>query len=93
MKTRFYVGNLSYQATADDLRKHFEPHTVGDAKVIVDRDTGKSRGFGFVEIEGDPRALIEEFDGSDIMGRSIIMNEAREKQRDDRRDRRQGRDR
>ena len=75
-----YVGNLPYNFSDDDLRRLFEPHgTITSAQVISDRDTGRSRGFGFVEMEKDDEArkAIEELDGTDVGGRALTVNEAR----------------
>lgn len=79
---RLYVGNLSYNATDDDLSKHFsQAGTVNSATVITDRYSGRSKGFGFVEMSSDEEAkkAIEMFDGKDLDGRSIVVNEARPK--------------
>ncbi len=75
-----YVGNLSYQTTAEDLQELFEQ--VGDvnsANVIMDRQTGRSRGFGFVEMASkeDGDAAIERFQGVDYQGRTLTVNEAK----------------
>ncbi len=75
-----FVGNLSYQATDADLRTVFETYgRVASAKVILDRETGRSRGFGFVEMPapGEAQAAIAALDGSDLAGRPIRVNEAR----------------
>lgn len=80
---RIYVGNLSYDATADNLRELFEPHgQVAEATVITDRDSGRSRGFGFVEMpdENEALAAIEAVNGQEHMGRSLRVNEAQERQ-------------
>lgn len=74
-----YVGNLSYSTTSDELRELFAEHgQVDSAAVIMDRDTGRSRGFGFVEMPDDAgRAAIEALDGADLGGRKLNVNEAR----------------
>ncbi len=75
-----YVGNLSYQTTDDDLRDAFAAHgEVESARVISDRDTGRSRGFGFVEMASseEAEAAIGALNGTDLQGRSITANEAR----------------
>jgi RNA recognition motif-containing protein len=75
-----YVGNLPFRTTSEDLAAMFRRYgTVGSANVAVDRDTGRSRGFGFVEMDADneARAAIEGLDGTDIDGRRITVNEAR----------------
>ncbi|HMB20038.1 MAG TPA: RNA-binding protein [Spirochaetota bacterium] len=80
-----YVGNLSYNMTDEDLEKMFQEFgTVSEGKIITDRDTGRSKGFGFVEMpnqaEGDE--AIKELDGKEIDGRNIKVNVA--KPREDR---------
>lgn len=75
-----YVGNLSWNSTDDDLRTAFEAFgEVSSAKVIMDRETGRSRGFGFVEMSDDnaARQAIEGMNGKDLQGRSLRVNEAR----------------
>ena len=75
-----YVGNLPYGTRDDDLRSAFEAHgAVDSARVIIDRETQQSRGFGFVEMTNDDeaRAAIEAMDGSDLDGRALKVNEAR----------------
>ena len=77
---KIYVGNLSFSTTEASLRTEFEKHgTVEEVTVVSDRETGRSRGFGFVEIESDDagRKAIEEMDGSDNGGRRLTVNEAR----------------
>ncbi|MBI1318819.1 MAG: RNA-binding protein [Candidatus Hydrogenedens sp.] len=78
-----YVGNISYNTTNDDLRQAFESYgTVTDAHVIMDRETGRSRGFGFVEMANDDEAriAIEKLNGNEIAGRNVTVNEARPRQ-------------
>lgn len=80
MSTKLYVGNLSFRVTSDDLQAHFaQAGTVESAKVIEDRDTGRSRGFGFVEMASpeDASAAIEQFNGQEYDGRNLVVNEAR----------------
>jgi len=75
-----YVGNLSYQTNEDDLNKMFsEFGEVASAKVVTDRDTGRSKGFGFVEMPDDAaaRKAIEAVNGKEIEGRRLRVNEAR----------------
>ena len=75
-----YVGNLPYSVTDADLEGAFGAYgTVERAKVILDRDSGRSRGFGFVEMPNDDeaRAAMEALNGSDLAGRKLIVNEAR----------------
>jgi cold-inducible RNA-binding protein len=80
MSTRLYVGNLSFRTTGEDLREYFsQAGEVESASVVEDRDTGRSRGFGFVEMataEG-AAAAIEQFNGKDFGGRNLTVNEAR----------------
>ena len=75
-----YVGNLSYQATDQDLRSAFEAHgQVSSARVIMDKETGRSRGFGFVEMpdNNEGHKAIESVNNMDIAGRPVRVNEAR----------------
>ena len=75
-----YVGNLSYKTSEDELRDAFEQFgAVDKATVIMDRETGRSRGFGFVEMgdSAEGQAAIDEMDGYDLGGRSLRVNEAR----------------
>ncbi len=77
-----FVGNLSYSSSDESIRTLFEQHgEVASAKVITDRDTGRSRGFGFVEMPNDEEAnaAIEAMNGKDLDGRSLNVNEARSK--------------
>ena len=75
-----YVGNLSYDTDDASLRAAFEPHgEVTSAQVIMDRDTGRSRGFGFVEMPSseEAQAAMAALDGADLDGRNLKVNEAR----------------
>ena len=75
-----YVGNLSFRATEDDLRALFEAHgEVSRATVVMDRETGRSRGFGFVEMPNDSEGdtAIEAVNGHDLQGRQLRVNAAR----------------
>jgi cold-inducible RNA-binding protein len=85
MGTKLYVGNLSFRTTAEELRDAFaSAGTVESASVIEDRDTGRSRGFAFVEMATAEEAAtaIEQFNGKDFGGRNLTVNEA--KPREDR---------
>jgi RNA recognition motif-containing protein len=78
-----YVSNLSFNVQDEDLREFFTPYgEVTSAKVITDRETGKSRGFGFVEMSDDAAAkkAIAELNGGDVEGRTINVTEARPKE-------------
>ena len=80
MSVNIYVGNLPYNYTSGDLEQLFQQQgTVSSAQVIMDRDTGRSRGFGFVEMPNDEegRAAINEFNGQEVGGRRLNVNEAR----------------
>ena len=80
MATKLYVGNLSYNATQTDLEELFaQVGTVESANVITDKFSGQSRGFGFVEMASneEAQAAIERFDGYDLKGRALKVNEAR----------------
>jgi len=77
---KLYVGNLSYGTTDSDLQTLFEPHgTVQSAQVIVDRDTSRSKGFGFVEMDSGEEAqtAIKALNGQEVNGRALTVNEAR----------------
>ena len=77
---RIYVGNLPYDTTAEELRAVFEAHgTVSDTAIIMDRQTGRSRGFGFVEMSDDSQGqqAIEALNGTEIGERRVVVNEAR----------------
>ncbi len=77
-----YVGNLAFKASEEELRALFEPYgTVESAKIITDQFTGRSRGFGFVEMAEREQGLkaIEELDSKDFLGRSVRVNEAKPK--------------
>ena len=85
MGKKIYVGNLSYDVTDSALEQLFAPHgTVQSAQVIMDRDTGRSKGFGFVEMSSDQeaKAAIAALNGAQSGGRSLTVNEA--KPREDR---------
>jgi RNA recognition motif-containing protein len=80
MGTKLYVGNLSFRTTSEELRDAFAAvGTVESAAVIEDRDTGRSRGFAFVEMATpeEAAAAIEHFNGKDFGGRSLTVNEAK----------------
>jgi len=77
---KLYVGNLSYGMTDSDLQNLFDPHgTVQSAQVIMDRDTGRSKGFGFVEMDNgeEAQAAIAALNGQEVNGRALTVNEAR----------------
>jgi cold-inducible RNA-binding protein len=78
MAKNLFVGNLPYTTTTDDLRAAFERFgAVTRAQVVSDRETGRSRGFGFVEMEDGADAAIEEMNGKEFNGRTLTVNEAR----------------
>ena len=82
MSRKIYVGNLPWSTTSSDLEAMFSPHgAVRSAEVISDRETGRSRGFGFVEMETDEglQAAINALNGQEINGRPLTVNEARER--------------
>ena len=82
MSKKLYVGNLGYGVTDSDLSKLFEPHgAVQSAQIIMDRDTGRSKGFGFVEMGSDAeaQAAITALNGKEMDGRALTVNEARPK--------------
>ncbi len=82
MSTKLHVGNLSFRTTSEELRDLFaQAGTVESASVVEDRDTGRSRGFGFVEMATpeEAAAAIEQFNGKDLGGRNLTVSEARPK--------------
>jgi RNA recognition motif-containing protein len=82
MGKKLYVGNLAYAVTDSDLQQMFAAHgTVQSAQIIMDRDTGRSKGFGFVEMSSDAeaQAAIAALNGQERDGRSLTVNEARPK--------------
>ena len=85
MSMKLYVGNLSFQTSSDDLQQLFaQAGTVESVSVIEDRETGRSRGFGFIEMSSNEegKAAIEKFNGQEVGGRALNVNEA--KPREDR---------
>jgi hypothetical protein len=86
MGTRLYVGNLPYDTDEDTIKQFFETggaRQVRQVKIVTDRDTGRPRGFAFVEVadDGQARSAIDELNGRELGGRTIVVNEAREPQR------------
>ena len=83
MNNKLYVGNLPYTVDDNDLVGNFSPYgTVQSAKVLMDRDTGRSKGFGFVEMGSDAeaQAAIQALNGIEVQGRAITVNVARPKE-------------
>jgi cold-inducible RNA-binding protein len=79
-----YVGNLSYGMSEDDLRQAFAAYgEVSSVKILMDRETGRSRGFGFVEMpnNGEAETAIAQLNGKDVGGRPLRINEARPRER------------
>ena len=84
MSSNLYVGNLTFNTTTDDLKTLFAQHgDVSKAQVITDRDTGRSRGFGFVEMKSQEGAdtAISELNGTDLDGRDLAVSVAKERSR------------
>ena len=84
MSSNIYVGNLTFNTTSDDLERLFAAHgEVTRAQVISDRDTGRSRGFGFVEMASadEAKAAIDALNGSNVDGRDLTVNVAKERSR------------
>ena len=80
MSMKLYVGNLAFQTSSDDLQQLFaQAGTVESASVVEDRETGRSRGFGFVEMSSkeEGQKAIEQFNGKEVNGRNLNVNEAR----------------
>jgi len=83
MGKKLYVGNLTYGTSDSDLQQMFGAHgTVQSAQVIMDRDTGRSKGFGFVEMSSDQeaQAAIQALNGKEVDGRALTVNEAKPKE-------------
>jgi RNA recognition motif-containing protein len=90
-KMNIYVGNLSYRMTDEDLEKLFSSFgSVSGSKIVIDRETGRSKGFGFVEMpnQGEGDEAIKQLDGKEIEGRSIKVNVAKPKEEKPRRSQR-----
>lgn len=91
-RPRLYIGNIAFTATETDIREHFVGFKLLDVKIIIDRETGRSRGFGFVEVESatEQKAAVNQLHQSEMGGRKIIVSEAKEREPrrgdDDRRD-------
>ena len=81
MAKRIYVGNLPFKATEDELRQLFSRHgTVHSVDIITDRETGRPRGFGFVEMDDEAaQAAIGAMDGAELGGRNLRVNEAKQR--------------
>ena len=80
MATKLYVGNLPYTAKEESLKEHFSAAgSVASVKIIIDRETGRSKGFGFVEMESDDgaQAAVTQLDGQEFEGRSLRVSEAK----------------
>ncbi len=80
MAAKLYVGNLPYSATEDGLKTHFSSAgSVASVKIIIDRETGRSKGFGFVEMDSDDgaQAAVSQLDGQEFEGRSLRVSEAK----------------
>jgi len=80
MSMKLYVGNLAFETSGESLRQHFaQAGTVETATVVEDRDTGRSRGFGFVEMatKEEGEAAIAQFNGNDLNGRALTVNVAK----------------
>ena len=78
MKKKLYVGNLSFETTENDLKELFgQAGSVETVRIITDRDTGRSKGFGFVEMQEGGDKAIAAMNGKDFKGRTLTVNEAR----------------
>ena len=80
MAVQIYAGNLPYKIKEDELKRLFEAHgEVSSVKIITDRETGRSKGFGFVEMpnEGEANSAISQLNNAEVMGRNIQVNVAR----------------
>jgi RNA recognition motif-containing protein len=78
---KLYVGNIDFQTSEYDLEQLFgKSGTVNSANIINDRETGRSRGFGFIEMASEGEAAISEFNGKQLNGRALVVNEARQRE-------------
>jgi RNA recognition motif-containing protein len=78
VKKKLYVGNLSFETTESDLKELFgQAGSVETVRIITDRDTGRSKGFGFVEMQDGGEKAIAEMNGKEFKGRALTVNEAR----------------
>lgn len=86
MSTNIYVGNLPYKISEEEIRQLFEPFgQVESVNIIQDRETGRSKGFGFVEMDSEgATAAITQLDGSEFGGRNLRVNQAKEREREPR---------
>lgn len=82
MSKTLYVGNLPWQTTEDDLADVFRQHgTVISSRIVTDRDTGRARGFGFVEVDdADAEKMVAAMNDTELGGRRVVVNEARQRQ-------------
>jgi len=76
MPSRLYIGNLSFDATEAELRAHFAPYYPTSVKIITERETGRSRGFAFMDVKADPNEVISTCDGQDFLGRALRVSAA-----------------
>ncbi|TNF31826.1 MAG: RNA-binding protein [Deltaproteobacteria bacterium] len=82
MSSKLYVGNLSFKTSEEDLAEHFgAAGTVASVKIITDRETGRSRGFGFVEMSSpeEAQAAVDQFNGAEYLGRNLKVDIAKER--------------
>lgn len=81
MSKTLYIGNLPWRTTEEELRNYFaEKAEIQDVRIITDRMTGRSKGFGFIEVNNeDAERIIAEFNGKDFDGRALVVDEARER--------------
>ncbi len=78
---RVYVGNIAYSTTEDDLRELFAPYgSVDSVNIITDRGTGQSKGFAFVDVDGDINKITNQLNGTMLKGRALKISEAQERQ-------------
>jgi RNA recognition motif-containing protein len=81
-RPRLYVGNIPFTITESEIRAHFDGFKLTDVRIITDRETGRSRGFGFVEVESvtEQKAAVERFNQTKLGDRTIIVSEAKERE-------------
>lgn len=83
MGKKLYHGNIPFSATDESIREFFSDYTVTSVKIITDRETGRPRGFAFVELatEDEVRDAVAKLDGTDMGGRTVVVNEAKEREK------------
>lgn len=80
-RSRLYIGNLPWTATQEDVKNYFAAISPSFVKLVMEKDTGRSRGFAFIETDASEDEVIQQFNGQDFGGRSLVVNVANERKR------------